>query len=320
MNLAKVLVTGACGYLGSHLLRVFADRQGASPGLQVTALDNLAAGAPRALLDLPAGVGYRFVEADLLASGPLRSALQGVDAVVHLAALVRTPFAFDQPASLMQVNHWGTVRLLEQCREAGVRRFVFASSVSVYGPGEGFDEQSACRPIGPYSCSKREAEAAVLAANAPGFETTVLRMGTLYGGEMRLARFDAVPNRFVYLAGIGRSLPIFGAGQQRRPLVHVEDAARACRWALAQPGIGGEVFNLVEDSPSIEAMAQAIQGHRPEVRLHYTDQDYRDHLSLSVRADKIRAAGWSPSHALQEAFGPMLARFRGLASPRGGDL
>lgn len=311
MSQTTLLITGGCGYLGAHLIRELAARPGAE-AQRLRLLDNLSAGSVRALMDLPPGPQYAFLEADLLSPGALRAALEGVDAVLHLAAVVRTPFAFDQPASVTQVNHWGTVQLLERCREAGVKRLIYASSASVYGPGEALTESAPCRPLGPYSCAKHQGEQAVLAAQDEQFATTVLRLGTLYGGAPGLTRFEAIPNRFVYLAGTGRSLSVYGCGQQRRPLLAVRDAARALIWALEQPASAGEVYNVVRDNPRIAELADWCAAQVPGARLHYTDQDYREQLSLSLNGEKLRAAGFVPSESLETALSGLLGHFVGL--------
>ena len=310
MKPETIAVTGACGYLGGHFMRMAAAKT--TTATHWNMLDNLTSGRVQALMDLPAGPHYRFIEGDILSSVAVRSLLMEAEVLVHCAALVRTPFAFDQPASIAQVNQWGTVRLLELCREVRVRRFIYVSSLSVYGPGEGFDEGADCRPIGPYSCSKREAELAVLAANSQELETVVLRVATLYGGQPDLVRFEAVPNRFVYLAGTGRRLTIFGSGQQRRPLVHVRDAARALLWALREPGIGGEVFNVLEACPPIGEVARQVAELCQTAPLHFTDQDYREQLSLSVSGAKLATAGWRPQEDLAEGLKELLAHFKGL--------
>jgi nucleoside-diphosphate-sugar epimerase len=317
MNEQTLLITGGCGYLGAHLLRQIAAQPGLA-GATVRILDNLSSGSVNALLDLPQGPRYTFIEGDILSPGAVRMALAGVTTVIHLAAIVRTPFAFDQPASVQQVNHWGTVRLLEHCREAGVRRFIHAGSASVYGPGEGFAETSSCHPVGPYSCAKLEADRAALAANGPELATTVLRLATLYGGDPAHVRFDAVANRLVYLSGTGRSLTVFGTGGQARPLVHVRDAARGLLWVLDKEEAAGEVYNLVEENVRIEPLARLIKDLRPQTRVRYTDQDYREHLSLTVAGDKLRAAGWRPRERLAEGLAELLGHFGNLAPATSG--
>lgn len=312
MTTPSVLVTGGCGYLGAHLLREMAGNE-EFQGAHVRILDNLSSGSIASLCDLPTGPRFEFIEGDILSPAVVRLALEGMDSVVHLAALVRTPFAFNQPASIQQINQWGTVQLLEQCRLAGIRRFVYTSSVSVYGPGGPFEEQMACRPLGPYSQSKLNAEHAVLSANSATLSSVVLRLATLYGGQPALMRFDAVANRFAYLAGTSRSLAVFGSGEQTRPLIHVQDAARAIMFMLQQAPAIDAVYNIVESNPTVESLAEMIAAIQPGTRIRYTDQDYREHFSLAVSQKKACAAGWTARERMQPAMERLMAHFSGLA-------
>ncbi len=307
----RILVTGGCGYLGSQLIRDLA-RDSAGGGLTIRILDNLQAASQQALMDLPDTASYELVEGDVLDPSVLRVALRGVDAVVHLAAIVRTPLSFEQPNWVEQVNHWGTSHLVEACLDAGVETFIYASSAAVYGPGGPFDEESPCRPMGTYATSKRAAERAVLTAAERGLEPVVLRIGTLFGAAP-VTRFDAVVNKFAYIAGVRRALTVYGDGEQRRPVVHVRDASDAIRWFLEHRGdIRPAIVNVVGANPSVIDVVDAITELRPHTQVRYTEQDIRTHLSFETNGEKLRALGWQPSHSLKDGIAELLDGFRGF--------
>lgn len=247
-------------------------------GLTIRILDSLQRGGYQALMDLPEEGHYQFLEGNILDPTAVWRALESVEAVVHLAAVVKTPFSFDHPAWTEQVNHWGTVRLVEHCLEAGVTRFLFANSASVYGPGGPFDEASVYRPVGPYAQSKWRAEQAVLTAAERGLRSTILRLATIFG-HAPIMRFDAVANRFAYLAGVGRSLTVYGTGEQTRPLIHVRDASEAIRFCLTHEAeTVGAVFNVVGENASVLDLVEAMRKVKLAVRVHYTEQDVLTHL------------------------------------------
>lgn len=302
---STILVTGGCGYLGSQLIRELA--AWLPPRSSVRILDNLQNGQIRALMDLPKGVVYEFVEGDILDPSIVRLALRGCDAVVHLAGLVRTPLSFDNPAWLSQINHWGTAQLVEACLATGVARLIFVSTSAVYGIGGPHHEGSLCRPTGPYAHSKLNAEQTILAATVRGLRPTILRAGSLYG-LAPVTRFDAFANRFAYLAGVGRPLTVYGDGQQRRPLVHVRDAAAAIRLALQQ-GLPAPIYNVVTASPSVQEVVDAVHATRPDIPVHFTEQDIRTHVSFEVDAKALRAAGWQPEVGLVAGLEELLTRF-----------
>ncbi len=313
-----ILVTGGCGYLGSQLIRDLAqDEHLGAPTIRV--LDNMQGGHYRSLMDLPAEGRYELIEGDILDPAAVRQALQGVDAVIHLAAVVSTPMGYSNPTWVEQVNHWGTARLTEACLAAGIKRFIFASSAAVYGPGGPFGEDARCHPVGPYAQSKRRAEMTVEIAGQRGLHTTILRFGTLFG-DAPAVRFEAVANRFAYLAGTGRPLTVYGSGEQKRPLVHVRDASSAVRFCL----VNGEAtyhrtFNVVGENASILYLVAAVRYSRPRVQVRYTEQDVLTHFNFEIDGSALSGAGpgWRPLLSIEAGMAELLARFKsigGLAS------
>ena len=308
----RTLVTGGCGYIGSQLIRDLADDN----GVVVRILDNLQREGYAALMNLPAEGQYEFVEGDILDPLTVRRSLVDVDAVVHLAAVVRTPLSFDHPAWTEQVNYWGTVQLVEACLESGVKRFIFASSASVYGPGGPFEETAPCRPIGPYAQSKLRAEHAVFSAIERGLEPTILRFATVFGYAPSI-RFDAVANRFAYLTGLGRPLTVYGTGEQMRPLVHVRDASAAVQFCLAHPSeTVGEVFNVVGTNVRVLDLVEAVRTVRPEVRVHYTEQDVLTHFSFEVDGGKLQRLGWHPQYTIEAGMREIVTQFGRISALR----
>lgn len=308
-----ILVTGGCGYLGSQLIREL----GAAPGRTVRILDNFQRPNHRALMNLPRAGRYQFIEGDILDPSVLEVALHGVDGVVHLAAIVQTPLSFEEPQWTEQVNHWGTAHLVNACIEAGVRRFVYASSTAAYGPGGPNSEADPCRPVGAYAQSKHHAEHVVLSGGTRGLAPTVLRLGSLFG-LAPVVRFDAVANRLAYLAGVGRALTVYGDGSQTRPLLHVRDASNAICWAVERDAPPeGEVLNVASEDVSVARLVQVIRETRPQARVHHTDQDIRTHFSFGASSARIRALGWAPQVGLAEGMAELIESFQGFASPFG---
>lgn len=314
-NMPKtILVTGGLGYLGSQLIRDLATLEPIG-NLTIRVLDNLQTGRHRALMNLPATGNYQFLEGDILDPTAVRLALEGVETVIHLAALVRTPMSFERSQWVEQVNHWGTRHLLEACLTAGARHFIFASSAAVYGPGGPFTETIPCRPQGAYAQSKRHAEEAIAATNQRGGpQTTVLRFGTLFG-LAPVTRFEAVANRFAYLTGIHRSLIVFGDGSQRRALIHVRDASRIIAFCLIHPELtGGQVLNAVSHNVSVLDLVETFRRLQPEVSVRFTEQDIRTHLSFEADNTRLLALGWRPQDQLESGLAELFQQFRGFRS------
>ncbi|NNF04339.1 MAG: SDR family oxidoreductase [Rhodothermales bacterium] len=309
-----ILVTGGAGYIGSQLVRdLLTDTR--FSGRAVRVYDNLHRQQLSGILDLPPQAEVEFIEGDILDRVSLRHAMKGVSAVIHLAAIVRTPLSFDHPSQTEQINHWGTATVTDCALEAGVSAFVHASSAVVYGVGGPFRENDECRPIGPYAESKLRSEQEVIEAAERGLNATILRLGTVYGYAPAV-RFDAAPNRFVYLAGIGRPMVLLGDGNQMRPFIHVRDAANAVMHVLHNPDSPGRVLNAVTINCRLSDVAARIAKFLPDARIRHAEQDFLSRVGFEVLPGRLEALGFRPSYDLEQGILELLGRFEGLSRRR----
>ena len=253
----RVLVTGTEGYIGARLAPWLAAR-----GHEVVGLD---AGYYRdgtLYLD-PVGLPQlpRTIYKDLRTVTPADFA--GFEAVVHLAELSNDPLGQNRPELTFAINHEGSVRIARAAREAGVRRFVYASSCSVYGVGtaELVDETAPVNPQTAYAKCKTLVERDLKPMAGKDFCVVFLRNATAYGASPRM-RFDIVLNDLCALAWTTRRIAMTSDGSPWRPIVHVEDICAAIGCALeAPPGaVNGEIFNVgaTQENYRIREIAQII--------------------------------------------------------------
>ena len=250
----KVLVTGAAGFIGSHVAEALVAR-----GDEVVGLDDFDPFYPRArkernLAALRAGRGFSLVEGDVRDAATVARALAGVEAVVHLAARAGVRPSLADPAAYASVNVAGTATLLAECRRAGVTRVVLGSSSSVYGEDTPapFREDAPCvGPVSPYAASKRAAELLAASVAAPfGLRAVALRFFTVYGPRQRP---DLAIHAFARRMGRGEPIPVFGTGEESRDYTYVSDIvagvlAATDRSGTLAPGTV-ECFNLGGEHP-----------------------------------------------------------------------
>jgi len=242
------LVTGGGGFIGSNLAEALAAR-----GETVRVLDNFSAGK-RENLRFPGSDKVEVIEGDIRDFDTCRAALKGVAVVFHEAALGSVPRSIEDPLIANDINVVGTLNLLLAAREAHTRRFVFASSSSVYGDkagneGEEFtakSEEMKREPISPYGVSKLAAEEYCRAFSPLyGMETVSLRYFNVFGPrQSHRSEYAAVIPRFVEALLGGRQPIVYGDGGQSRDFTFVKDVVNANLLAATVPGIGGEVLNI----------------------------------------------------------------------------
>ncbi len=308
-----ILVTGGGGYIGSQLIRDLVTDPRFAP-CAVRIYDNLHRDTRYSLMNLPGERCYEFIEGDILDRLSLERAMQGVSAVVHLAAIVHTPLSFDHPEWTEQVNHWGTAAVVEAALNSGVDQLLYSSSASVYGPGGPFKETDVCRPIGPYAISKRKGEDEVLQGGERGLRVVVVRLGTVFGNAPAM-RFEANASRLAYWVGIGRPMIIHGSGEQIRPLIHVRDASKVLRLCLADSRIEGEIINAATVNPTFNEIAHTLQAIAPGAAIRYTDQDALTEISFKVDSTKLMDLGFQPQFDLEQGLKRVLTHWQGFRPP-----
>ncbi|GGU80577.1 epimerase [Streptomyces litmocidini] len=278
--MTSLLITGGQGYIGSTLVRQLVAR-----GVRVTVVDNgLVPGARIS------GPRVTYVDGDIREPGEWQPALRGVDAVIHLAAVVGDPACGLDTDLAWQTNYLGTVRVAEACQKAGVGAFVFASTCSNYGATENDEEVDVWSPLNPqsvYAQSKIMAEHYLLSLGGSALTAHILRFATVHGLSDRM-RFDLAVNVMTAHA-VTRGEVVVHGGRQWRPFLHVQDAARALQTAtdntsptLYNCGSGEENYRMAQIG---EVIAREVPGTRVLVQ-----EDAEDPRNYRVNFERIREA------------------------------
>jgi UDP-glucose 4-epimerase len=253
-EISNVLVTGGCGFIGGHLVKTFVEK-----GWQVGVLDNLSTGE---IANLPAGRKVSFHHIDIRDFDSVRKAMNGYDAVVHEAALVSVTRSTEDPLTTSAVNVGGTLNLLVAAKDTGVKRFVYASSSSVYGDTEILPkvETMESKPASPYAVSKLAAEKYCgVFANVYGLKTVSLRYFNVYGPCQKPGPYSGVIPTFINRVIADKPPVICGDGLQTRDFTFVKDVVQANLLCLEKPIKGGEIFNIGSNRrTSLNQLAQLI--------------------------------------------------------------
>lgn len=316
----KIAVTGGAGFIGSHLAeRLLAD------GHEVVVLDDLSAGRREYFASVRSHI--RFIRGTVLNPEACRRALEGVDYVLHHAAITSVPLATLDPTTAHAVNTSGTLNVLLAAHRAGVRRFILAASTSAYGdnPELPSHEGLVPRPQSPYAASKLAAEAYCRAFyRTYGLETVVLRYFNIFGPRQDpTSQYGAVLPRFIAAALSGVPPVIFGDGTQTRDFTFVANVVHANLLACRAPraSVVGEVFNVGSgEALSVaelwlrirDATGAALEPTRAAARPG-------DVLHSVASIERARAAlGYAPIVGFDEGLVRTLDWYRaGHAQPRG---
>lgn len=309
----KLAITGALGHIGSRLIHSIA------PGefSEVLLLDNMATQRYPSLFNLPKGVPFRFVEADVLSSD-LERLLSGMDAVIHLAAITNAAGSFEIQDQVERVNHEGTERVAKACLATGAR-LVFLSTTSVYGTAATVvDEdcaESELAPQSPYAQSKLKAEKqlAEMAAKS-GLRFIACRFGTIYGTSIGM-RFHTAVNKFVWQACVGQPITVWRTAlHQKRPYLELGDAVRALKFILEKDLFDGRVYNVLTDNLTVNQIVETIRKFVPDLAVELVDSRIMNQLSYEVANERFKARGFMSQGQLEAAIGESIALIRNVRS------
>jgi dTDP-glucose 4,6-dehydratase len=304
----RLLVTGGCGFIGSAFVRLALAR-----GAEVVNLDKLTyAGNPANLADVADDEAYRFVHADIADAAAVAEAIEGVDAVVNLAAESHVDRSILDPSEFIRTDVVGTAVLLDAARSAGVRRFVQVSTDEVYGsiPTGAFRETDPISPSSPYSASKAGGDLQVLAWHRTfGLDAVITRGSNTYGPRQYPEKLIPL---FVTNALDGLPLPVYGDGMQVRDWIHVDDHCAGI-WAALELGEAGEVYNVGggNEEPNLEITRRvlALTGRDASLVRHVEDRLGHDRR-YALDTTRLRGLGWEPRIGFEEGLAATVEWYR----------
>lgn len=239
----KYLVTGGAGFIGSNIVSELLKQ-----GQQVVVLDNFATGKRENILPLMKNANLTMIEGDLRSFHIVRSAVKGVDYILHQGALPSVPRSINDPITSNDVNILGMLNILEAAKEFGVKRVITASSSSIYGNSETLPkvESMPVNPLSPYALTKYAQERyCQIFSQIYGLETVALRYFNVFGpNQDPTSQYSAVIPKFIKLIMADKEPVIYGDGSQSRDFTFVENNVWANIQACTAPKAAGQVINI----------------------------------------------------------------------------
>ena len=281
----KLLITGACGHIGSALIR---RRKSMKRFDEIILLDDMSSERYCSLFNVMPRLNYRFVQGSICDPELVHELVGKVDVVVHLAAKTNATETVNHPAITWFTNVYGTRIVATACHDKC--RLLFPSTTSVYGQSSGVvGEKAVFHPQSPYAESKLKAESEVLQGT---LYRTVFRFGTIAGVSQGM-RFHTAVNKFIWQAITHQPLTVWRtAMNQLRPYLSLSDCIRAIEFFLEDPDRCGGVYNVVTENRSLSSIIEVIKQHVGMVHVDLVDSPIMNQLSYTVSAERFENLGF----------------------------
>ena len=295
----RLLITGALGHIGSKCIHEIEPAEFE----EVLLLDNMFTQRFPSLFNLPAGVNFKFIENDVLTAN-LKELLNGVDVVIHLAAITNAEGSFDIQEKVEQVNYEGTKRIAEACVATGTK-LIFLSTTSVYGTQEAVVDENCpetdLQPQSPYAKSKLKAEKYLEElGKKEKLKYITCRFGTIFGTSIGM-RFHTAVNKFVWQACFGIPITVWRTAlHQKRPYLALSDAVEALRFIIKNEIFDGGVYNVLTTNATVSEIVETIKIFVPDLGVSYVDSRIMNQLSYTVSNEKFKSKGFTFIGSLKE--------------------
>lgn len=298
----KIIVTGALGHIGSHLIRKLPD---VYAGCEIVMIDNMMAERYCSLFNLPDNAKYTFIEGDVRKLD-LAEIFSGADVVVHFAAITNAAASFDNAEDVNSNNYGCTEAVAKACVAKQVP-MIFPSSTSVYGDQEGeVDESQAIdqlKPQSPYAESKIKEEQLIkdLVCDK-GLKAVICRFGTIFGTSAGI-RFHTAVNKFCWQAVMGTPLTVWStAYDQYRPYLAVDDAVDAVHYIIENNMFDESIINVVSENYTVRDIVENIKKFVDDVEVNFVDHRIMNQLSYKVSNRKLIDRGYIISGDIEKGI------------------
>lgn len=300
----NALVTGGAGFIGSHIVdRLMND------GFSVTVVDDMSTGCLENLAAHIKKDNFSLMRGDVRDFESVKRAVENVEVVFHEASLSSVQQSLKDPLVVNEINVGGTLKLLRASLDSGVKRFIYASSASVYGDSRQLplDEEALPRPTSPYGVSKLAAESYVTVFHkAYGLETVCLRYFNVYGSRQAGGDYAGVITSFMEKLAKSEPPTIYGDGEQTRDFVHVEDVVDANIAAMKEKNATGEIFNIATGTSvtvnELFKILRKVTG-KNQIQPEYSaprKSDIRKSFGDISKANKV--LGYEPKVSIEEGL------------------